>query len=147
MRYWGRTVDKIGPFSIIRTCSLFISIFPLFWIVIFFLPMQFKLPLSIILASLASLFFSGRALAMDNRMYEHMNGENMIQLSSKRIFYRGVFIFIGALIGGLISKTNFFINLEIFEDLIIKLHFVLLFSSIARIAVWIKFLRIRGGAI
>ena len=84
---------------------------------------------------------------MDNRMYEHMNGENMIQLSSKRIFYRGVFIFIGALIGGLISKTNFFINLEIFENLIIKLHFVLLFSSIARIGVWIKFLRIREGSI
>ena len=73
--------------------------------IIFFLPLQFKLPLSIILASLASLFFSGRALAMDNRMYEHMNGENMIQLSSKRIYYRGVFIFIGALIGGLISVS------------------------------------------
>ena len=147
MRYWGRTVDKIGPFSIIRACSIFISISPIFWIIIFFLPLQFKLPLSIILASLASLFFSGRALAMDNRMYEHMNGENMIQLSSKRIFYRGVFIFVGALIGGLISKTNFFISLEIFENLIIKLHFVLLFSSIARIAVWIKFLRIREGSI
>ena len=147
MRYWGRTVDKIGPFRIIRTCSLFISIFPIFWIVIFFLPLQFKLPLSIILASLASLFFSGRALAMDNRMYEHMNGENMIQLSSKRIFYRGVFIFVGALIGGLISKTNLFINLEILEDLIIKLHYVLVFSSIARIAVWVKFLRFREGSI
>ena len=84
---------------------------------------------------------------MDNRMYEHMNGENMIQLSSKRIFYRGVFIFIGALIGGLISKTNFFISMEIFNNLIIKLHFVLLFSSIARIAVWIKFLRIREESI
>ena len=44
----------------------------------------------------------------------------MIQLSSKRIYYRGVFIFIGALIGGLISKTNFFTSLEIFENLIIK---------------------------
>ena len=84
---------------------------------------------------------------MDNRMYEHMNGKNMIQLSSKRIFYRGVFIFVGALIGGLISKTNFFISLDIFENLIIKLHFVLLFSSIARIAVWIKFLRVRKGSI
>lgn len=84
---------------------------------------------------------------MDNRMYEHMNGENMIQLSSKRIFYRGVFIFIGALIGGLISKTNFFISMELFNNLIIKLHFVLLFSTIARIAVWIKFLRVREGSI
>ena len=45
---------------------------------------------------------------MDNRMYDHMNGESMIQLTSKRIFYRGIFIFGGALLGGLISKTNFF---------------------------------------
>ena len=147
MRYWGRTVDKIGPFSIIRTCSFFISLFPLLWIIIFFLPFQLKLPSSIVLASLASLFFSGRALAMDNRMYEHMNGKNMIQLSSKRIFYRGVFIFIGALLGGLISKSNFFIGLELFENLLIKLHFVLLFSSIIRIGVWMKFLRIRQGSI
>ncbi len=84
---------------------------------------------------------------MDNRMYEHMNGENMIQLSSKRIFYRGVFIFVGALIGGLISKTNFFISLELFENLLIKLHFVFLLSSIIRIGVWMKFLRIRQGSI
>ena len=147
MRYWGRTVDKIGPFSIIRTCSFFISLFPLLWIIIFFLPFQLKLPSSILLASLASLFFSGRALAMDNRMYEHMNGKNMIQLSSKRIFYRGVFIFIGALLGGFISKSNFFIGLELFENLLIKLHFVLLFSSIIRIGVWMKFLRIRQGSI
>ena len=147
MRYWGRTVDKIGPFSIIRTCSFFISLFPLLWIIIFFLPFQLKLPSSIVLASLASLFFSGRALAMDNRMYEHMNGKNMIQLSSKRIFYRGVFIFIGALLGGFISKSNFFIGLELFENLLIKLHFVLLFSSIIRIGVWMKFLRIRQGSI
>ena len=31
--------------------------------------------------------------------------------------------------------------------LINKLHFVLLFSTIARIAVWIKFLRVREGSI
>ena len=147
MRYWGRTVDKIGSYSIIRLCSSFIGIFPIFWIVIYFLPFQFKLPSSIILASLASLFFSGRALAMDNRMYEHMNGKRMIQLTSKRIFYRGLFIFLGALFGGLVSKTNFFISLGILDVFVIKIHFVLLFSAIMRILVWIKFLRTPKGAI
>ena len=147
MRYWGRTVDKIGSYSIIRMCSSFIGIFPIFWIVIYFLPFQFKLPSSIILASLASLFFSGRALAMDNRMYEHMNGKRMIQLTSKRIFYRGLFIFLGALFGGLVSKTNFFMSLGILDDFVIKIHFVLLFSAIMRILVWIKFLRTPKGAI
>ena len=147
MRYWGRKVDKIGTYSIIRLCSSFISIFPIFWIIIYFLPIQFKLPSSIIIASLASLFFSGRALAMDNRMYEHMNGKNMIQLTSKRIFYRGLFIFLGALLGGLVSKTDFFLSLGIFDDFVVKLHFVLLFSFIMRTLVWIKFLRIQAGTI
>ncbi len=147
MRYWGRKVDKIGPFSIIRTCSLFISFFPILWIFIFYIPPQFKLPASIILASLASLFFSGRALAMDNRMYDHMHGVSMIQLTSKRIFYRGIFIFIGALFGGLISKTDFFLKLGSFETLTVKLHFVFLFSSITRIGTWIKFLSNRLGTI
>ena len=147
MRYWGRKVDKIGPFSILRTCSLFISLYPILWIIIFYIPSQFRLPASIIIASLASLFFSGRALAMDNRMYEHMNGKNMIQLTSKRIFYRGLFIFLGALLGGLVSKTNFFLSLGIFDDFVVKLHFVLLFSFIMRALVWIKFLRIQAGTI
>ena len=147
MRYWGRTVDKIGSYSIIRLCSSFIGVFPIFWIVIYFLPFQFKLPSSIILASLASLFFSGRALAMDNRMYEHMNGKRMIQLTSKRIFYRGFSIFLGALFGGLVSKTNFFMSLGILDGFVIKIHFVLLFSAIMRILVWIKFLRTPKGAI
>ena len=147
MRYWGRTVDKIGTYSIIRLCSSFICIFPVLWIIIYFLPSEFKLPSSIILASLASLFFSGRALAMDNRMYEHMNGKNMIQLSSKRIFFRGFFIFLGALIGGLISKTEFFMGIEIFDNFMIKLHFVFLFSFFMRTFVWVKFLRFRRGTI
>ena len=147
MRYWGRKVDKIGSYRIVRTCSLFISCFPIFWIIIFFIPVQLRLPTSIILASLASLFFSGRALAMDNQMYDHMNGKSMIQLTSKRIFYRGVFIFIGALIGGLISKANFFTRLELFEIFLVKLHFVFLFSSIMRIGVWVKFLRRFDGSI
>ena len=147
MRYWGRKVDKIGSFIIIRICSLFISVFPILWIIIFYIPPQLKLPASIILASLASLFFSGRALAMDNRMYDHMNGRSMIQLTSKRIFYRGIFIFIGALFGGLISNTNFFLETGFFETLIVKLHYVFLFSSIIRVGVWIKFLRNRLGSI
>tara|TARA_B100001248_G_scaffold215499_1_gene170265 strand:- start:2167 stop:3435 length:1269 start_codon:yes stop_codon:yes gene_type:complete len=147
MRYWGRKVDKIGPFSIVRVCSLFISVFPILWIIIFYISPQLKLPASIVLASLASLFFNGRALAMDNRMYDHMNGRSMIQLTSKRIFYRGILIFIGALFGGFISKTNFFLDMAFLETLTVKLHFVFLVSSITRIVIWIIFLRKKLGSI
>ena len=63
----------------------------------------------------------------------------MIQLTSKRVFYRGVFIFIGALIGGLISKVNSYKS-RTFETLLVQLHFVFLFSSILRLEFGLSFL-------
>ena len=95
LRYWGKQIDKLGTFTTIRWTSFTIAIFPLFWVLTYFLPNELKLPASLVIASLASLMFSGRALAMDNRLFEHMRGKNMIKLSSKRVFYRGIFIFLG----------------------------------------------------
>ena len=140
LRYWGTKIDQLGANLTIRWTSLAISIFPLFWILIYFVPVGLRLPFSILIASAASLMFSGRALAMDNRLYEHMVGKSMIQLTSKRIFYRGLFIFLGGLTGGLLTKLVIHL-----PDIIITsfstLHIVFLFSFIIRLIVWVKFLR------
>jgi len=140
LRYWGKKIDALGTNITIRWTSLSITIFPLFWILIYFFPIGMRLPFSVILASFASLMFSGRALAMDNRLYEHMLGKSMIQLTSKRILYRGLFIFLGGLAGGLLTKTDFILMyLSIFSSS--NIHFVLFVSAIIRFAVWMKFLR------
>ena len=101
MRYWGKRIDNNGSYSTIRFTSFCIGIFPMFWVGIYYLPNELILAGSIIIASLASLMFSGRALALDNRLYEHMKNKKMIKVTSKRFFFRGLSIFIGGLIGGL----------------------------------------------
>ena len=141
MRYWGRKIDKIGTYPVIRFNSMWICLFPILWIIIYYLHDHLRLPLSLILASLASLLFSGRALAMDNRLYEHMNGKSMIKLTSKRVFYRGTAIFIGGFIGGLVSGINYSIDIYLFEIIKTGFHVVLFISFIIRSIIWIKFLR------
>ena len=140
LRYWGKKNDYLGANITIRWTSLTISVFPLLWILVYFVPVSMMLPFSILIASFASLMFSGRALAMDNRLYEHMVGKSMIQLTSKRIFYRGLFIFVGGFFGGVLTKLTFPTS-HIMISSMSKLHIVFLFSSFIRFIIWIKYLR------
>ena len=146
LRYWGKKIDQLGAYLTVRLSSLAISLFPLFWILIYYLPEQLKLPLSLLLASLASLMFSGRALAMDTRLYEHMNNKSMIRITSKRVFYRGLSTFAGGLFGGALTKTNL-INQFDFSIISSQIHIVLIVSAFFRFAVWIKFLSKPKGSI
>ncbi len=146
LRYWGKKIDQLGAYLTVRLSSLAISLFPLFWILIYYLPEQLRLPLSLLLASLASLMFSGRALAMDTRLYEHMNNKSMIRITSKRVFYRGLSTFAGGLFGGALTKTNL-INQFDFSIISSQIHIVLIVSAFFRFAVWIKFLSKPKGSI
>ena len=138
MRYWGKRIDNQGSYSTIRSASFYITIIPLLWIGIYYLPNELILAGSIIIASMASLMFSGRALALDNRLYEHMKNKKMIQVTSKRVFFRGLSIFIGGLIGGLLTRNESSFSVYIELDTVI--HAVMVFSTILRFVVWFYFL-------
>ena len=138
MRYWGKRIDNDGSFSTIRFTSFCIAIFPMFWVGIYYLPNELTLAGSIIIASMASLMFSGRALALDNRLYEHMKNKKMIKVTSKRIFIRGLSIFIGGLIGGLLTRSESSFSNHIQLDTVI--HAVMVFSTVLRLGVWSYFL-------
>ena len=145
LRYWGAKIDENGTYSTIRISSLAIGIFPLLWVGLFYLPDELILPGAIIIASLASLMFSGRALALDNRLYEHMKSKNMIKVTSKRIFYRGLSIFLGGLIGGVITRDEF--GVSELPYLGTTIHAVMIFSTILRLGVWLAFLRSKKAQI
>jgi len=138
MRYWGKRIDNNGSYSTIRFTSFCIAIFPMFWVGIYYLPNELILAGSIIIASLASLMFSGRALALDNRLYEHMKNKKMIKVTSKRFFFRGLSIFIGGLIGGLLTKNEN--NFSNYIELDTVIHAVMGFSTVLRLGVWSYFL-------
>jgi hypothetical protein len=138
MRYWGKRIDNNGSYSTIRFTSFCIAVFPMFWVGIYYLPNELILAGSIIIASLASLMFSGRALALDNRLYEHMKNKKMIKVTSKRFFFRGLSIFIGGLIGGLLTRNESSFSYYIELDTVI--HAVMVFSTVLRLGVWSYFL-------
>ena len=137
MRYWGKRIDNNGSYSTIRFTSFCIGIFPMFWVGIYYLPNELILAGSIIIASLASLMFSGRALALDNRLYEHMKNKKMIKVTSKRFFFRGLSIFIGGLIGGLLTRNES--NFSNYIELDTVIHAVMGFSTVLRLGVWSYF--------
>jgi len=139
LRYWGAKIDENGTYSTIRISSLAIAIFPLFWMGIFYLPAQLVLPSAIVIASMASLMFSGRALALDNRLYEHMQNKGMIKITSKRVFYRGLSIFLGGLMGGLLTRDE--LGISSLPCLGTTIHAVMIFSTLLRLFVWFGFLR------
>ena len=145
LRYWGAKIDENGTYPTIRISSLAIAIFPLFWIGLFYLPNQLILAGAIIIASLASLMFSGRALALDNRLYEHMNNKGMIKVTSRRVFYRGLSIFIGGLIGGLLTRDE--LGLSSLPHIGTTIHAVMIVSTLLRLAVWLGFFRSREAQI
>ena len=138
MRYWGKRIDNNGSYSTVRFTSFCIGIFPMFWVGIYYLPNELILAGSIIIASLASLMFSGRALALDNRLYEHMKNKKMIKVTSKRFFFRGLSIFIGGLIGGLLTRNES--NFSNYIELDTVIHAVMGFSTVLRLGVWSYFL-------
>ena len=138
MRYWGKKIDNNGSYSTIRFTSFCIGIFPMFWVGIYYLPNELILAGSIIIASLASLMFSGRALALDNRLYEHMKNKKMIKVTSKRFFFRGLSIFIGGLLGGLLTRNES--NFSNYIELDTVIHAVMGFSTVLRLGVWSYFL-------
>ena len=140
LRYWGKKIDELGTHITIRWTSLIIIFFPIMWIGTSYLPTQLKLPMSIMIASFGALTFSGRSLAMDNRLFELMTGKDMISLTSKRIFYRGLFIFLGGVLGGFISKQESILH-QLLTPAINPIHLVFLSSSLIRLSVWIVYLR------
>ena len=145
MRYWGKRIDKNGSYSTIRFSSFCIAVLPMLWVGMYYIPSELTLAGSIIVASMASLMFSGRALALDNRLYEHMKNKKMIKVTSKRVFFRGLSIFIGGLIGGLLTKSES--SLSIYIELDTVIHAVMIFSTVLRLSVWSIFLMYKRSKI
>ncbi len=136
MRYWGKILDRYGTMSTIHLASVILIVLPFFWYMIYFLPDKFILPATILIASLSAMIFGGRALAMDNRLFELMAGEHIISISAKRFYYRGICLFLGGLCGGYLSSFDIN-NINITFPLQSSLHLVMFLAIFIRILVWL----------
>ena len=136
MRYWGKILDKYGTMPTIQLTTAILIFLPFFWYLIYFLPNRFILFATILIASLSAMIFGGRALAMDNRLFELMAGEHIINISAKRFYYRGICLFLGGLCGGYLSSLGID-NINIFFPIKSSLHIVMFSAVFIRILVWL----------
>ena len=135
IRYLGRRIDSYGTHPVIVSATFGIMILPILWYWIYLLPTSFILPSAIIIQAFAKLFFRGFMVSMDNRLLELMNGKNIINIASKRLYNRGFLIFFGGLLGGYLSSLDY-------SDIVIihaPLQMVMLVAFAFRLSVWFFF--------
>ncbi len=136
MRYWGKVLDKYGTMPTIHLSSLVLIFLPFLWYLTYFLPDILILPSTVIIASVSASFFGAKMLAMDNRLFELMKGENIINISAKRFYYRGISLFSGGLLGGYLSSLNFD-SINLLLPIPSSLHPVMFAAVIIRTFVWL----------
>ena len=135
-RFWGRIIDNLGADRIMFLTTLTIAFLPLILIAYYFLPKVLILPAAILTESFSVWIYSGKNVSMDNKKgYELMKGENIIQLSSKNLFYRGTGVFLGGIVGGYLSS----IDVSSIPMISTPLHIVMMIACIFRILVWSYF--------
>ena len=93
---WGELADRYGNKKILVLSSLFIAILPLLWIVS---PTFWWICL---IQALGGLAWSGFDISALNFAYDVLPSEKVTRHTSYLIFYRGLAIFVGGLIGGLL---------------------------------------------
>jgi len=93
---WGELADRYGNKKILVLSSLFIAVLPLLWIVS---PAFWWICL---IQALGGLIWSGFDISALNFAYDVLPAEKVTRHTSYLIFYRGLAIFIGGLIGGLL---------------------------------------------
>jgi MFS family permease len=93
---WGELADRYGNKKILVLSSLFIVILPLLWIVS---PAFWWICL---IQALGGLAWSGFDISALNFAYDVLPSEKVTRHTSYLIFYRGLAIFAGGLVGGLL---------------------------------------------
>jgi MFS family permease len=91
---WGELADRYGNKKILVLSSLFITVLPLLWIVS---PAFWWICL---IQAIGGLAWSGFDISALNFAYDVLPTEKVTRHTSYLIFYRGLAIFIGGLIGG-----------------------------------------------
>ncbi|MEA3329594.1 MAG: MFS transporter [Nanoarchaeota archaeon] len=136
--FWGRVADKYGNRLVIFISALAVPFFPFLWLV-----STSKIYLLIVPSIFAGIFWGAFNFASSNFIYDSVNSEHRALCSAYYNLLAGAGIFLGSILGGLITRfisielINGFFNLEIPNIFL----FVFLVSGILRGLVVIGFLR------
>lgn len=138
--HWGANADHYGNKTILWASSYLASLIPLWWLLALYLAPTYIFPLAICIQVFSGFSWSGFNLSSSNFIYDSVEPENRIRLTSYYTALRGIAIFVGGTIGGLLIATKFSspVLSKVFPH---GFYIVLLLSFIARLSVTILFIK------
>jgi MFS family permease len=130
--FWGKFSSKYGNITVIKISGIFVGIIPLFWLLsplVLDYNRAILVPYLILVEIFSGFWWSGLNLSTANFVYDAVTKGRMAICIAYDNITTAIGVFIGALIGGIISSLSYsIIGLK-------PILFVMLLSGVARLLV------------
>lgn len=110
-RTWGRLGKLKGNLFLLKISTILMCVLPAFWISVYYFGPNGRIIVSLIINLLAGISFSAFGLASFNIIYELCSEDDVIKFSALTNCLKGIGIFLGSLLAGLIVDSSYLITL------------------------------------
>tara|TARA_Y100001970_G_C14045710_1_gene756216 strand:+ start:100 stop:567 length:468 start_codon:yes stop_codon:yes gene_type:complete len=109
-RYWGREAKKKGNLNVLKLTTAMMCILPALWISVYYFNENERIVVSLFINLIAGVTFSGFGLSSFNIVYDISSKDEVIKFSSLINCLKGIGVFAGSVIAGLIVDSQIIIN-------------------------------------
>jgi len=107
MTYWGGYADKYGNRTVLWVCGNFIGLIPLITFFSWYMPKALQFPAAILVQIISGFGWAGFNLSSSNFLYDAVAPEHRVRYFSYMSSLKGIFLFMGGLIGGILADIEF----------------------------------------
>ena len=106
-RMWGRISKKKGNLYLLKLSTLLMCILPALWISVYYFGATGRVVVSLIINLMAGISFAAFGLSSFNILYDMCSKDEVIKFSSLINCLKGVGVFAGSVIAGMIVDSNY----------------------------------------
>ncbi len=106
-RMWGRLSKKKGNLYLLKLSTLLMCILPALWISVYYFGPIGRVVISLIINLMAGISFAAFGLSSFNILYDMCSNDEVIKFSSLINCLKGVGVFTGSVIAGMIVDSNY----------------------------------------
>ena len=104
-KYWGQFSKNNSNFYMLKITTLIITILPLPWILIYYLPITIQIYTTLFLSFSAGIIFAGFSLSTFNLVYEIVDKNDVVKFTSILRFSESIGILISSITAGYIVDS------------------------------------------
>ena len=109
-RMWGRLSKRKGNLYLLKLSTLLMCILPALWISVYYFGPTGRVVVSLIINLMAGISFAAFGLSSFNILYDMCSKDEVIKFSSLINCLKGVGVFTGSVIAGMIVDSNYIMN-------------------------------------